>query len=370
MNPRQRLLSTLRGQAADRVPLHMPGFQLRSCGELCGLADPRRHDIAARVHEQTHFEVEVPSHINRFLITPPQRIRSQWEELPEGHREERGAIDTPLGELTFHHHWDPESGTLWTVKYPVETEADIRKIVSLPWELPGGLKPPDLDSLPEEFVDRGILVTRISSPFVCVAGMMRYQRFLELCAENLALIKELTETCRERTLDVLRVLLSKPGIEYVWIGGSEWVTPPMGSPTLYDALVQEQERSLIEFIKERSDAIVHIHCHGRVRRALLRTIERGADYTEPVEAPPDGDLTMAEAKQLAAGRIALGGNIECRLLCHESEEVVEQAVRDAFEGGKERFILSPTAGPSPQLSDREFRNYMRMIDVWEELSLI
>jgi uroporphyrinogen-III decarboxylase len=77
---------------------------------------------------------------------------------------------------------------------------------------------------------------------------------------------------------------------------------------------------------------------------------------------------MAEAKAMADGRITLGGNIECRVLSFESEATVEAAVRAAFEGGKDRFILRPSEGPDPRMSEREFRNYMRMVDVWEELS--
>ncbi|NQT53813.1 hypothetical protein HQ576_17280, partial [bacterium] len=202
---------------------------------------------------------------------------------------------------------------------------------------------------------------------VCVAGMMPYEMFLELSLTDPALVLDLTETCRERILDVLRVLFSKPGIEYVWMGGSEWVTPPMGSPALYDALVQEQERSIIGFCHQHG-AVVHVHCHGNVRHALGRSIERGADYTEPVEPPPDGDITLAEAKAMADGHITLGGNIEARVVCHGSEAEVEEAVRAAFEGGKQRFVLAPTEGPSPTISDREYRNWMKMIDVWEELS--
>ena len=46
----------------------------------------------------------------------------------------------------------------------------------------------------------------------------------------------------------------------------------------------------------------------------------------------------------------------------------ERSVRAAFEGGSGRFVLRATEGPSPVMSEREFRNWMRMIDVWEELS--
>jgi hypothetical protein len=359
----------MRGETADCVPLVLNRFARRSREELDAIDEPNRRLIAQRVYDQLHFDVNVPSFINRFLVTPPERIRSEAEEQPNGHRITRGVIDTPKGELTFVHDWDPASQTTWTVKYPCESHADIAKMASIPWERPEGLAPPTGMNLPEEFSERGILRTGISTPMVCVAGMMPYQMFLELCATHLDLIRKLTEVCRHRILDVLSVLFSEPGIEYVWMGGSEWVTPPMGSPALYDALVQEQERSIIERC-HRHGAVVHVHCHGHVRHALRRSIERGADYTEPVEPPPDGDITMTEAKALADGRITLGGNVEVRVLCYEDEGAVEPAVRAAFDGGTERFILAPTEGPSPTISDREHRNWMKMIDVWEELAPI
>ncbi len=370
MNPRERLLTTIRGGKADRVPLVLPGFEFPSRAALEAHPDPLRREVACRVFDTVAFRVQVPSYVNRYLVTPPQRITTETRPLLNGHSETRGVIDTPKGDLTFITRHDPVSNTTWQVKYPVETMEEIEKIASVAWELPDALTGSSEDDMPVDFARRGILETRISSPFVCVSGMMRYEWFLELTLTEPELIARLTEICRQRILDVLRMLLGEPGIEYVWIGGSEWVTPPMASPTTYNALVQEQERSLIEYIHGRGDIVVHVHCHGNVRHALPRTIERGGDYTEPVEPPPDGDITMAEAKAVADGRITLGGNIECRVLANESEAAVEAAVQAAFEGGKRRFVLRPTEGPSPRLSEQEFRNYMRMLDVWEALSPI
>jgi len=371
MTPRERLLRTMRGDAADRVPLVLPGCQLASRDGLERIDDPLRRQLAERTFGQMHFDVGVNSHINRYLVTPPQRIHTRTEDLPDGRRRTHGRIDTPKGDLTFLTEWNPQSPqTTWTIKYPCETREEIDRIASIPWERPEGLAPPSLGDLPEDFARRGVVRTGVSSPLVCVGGMMRYERFLELCATDLELVKKLTEICRQRILDCLTVLFARPGIEYVWMGGSEWVTPPMASPRVYDQLVQEQERSIIDTVHGRSDAIVHIHCHGRIRDALPKTIERGADYTEPCEPPPDGDITLADAKAVAAGRITLGGNIEARVLCNESEDAVERAVRAAFEGGKARFVLRPSEGCSPRLSQQEFRNYTRMIDVWEDLSPI
>jgi len=197
--------------------------------------------------------------------------------------------------------------------------------------------------------------------------MMRYERFLELCATELNLLRELTQLCLDRILDVLDVLLSQNSVEWVCMGGCEWVTPPIGSNRVYDELVQPFERRVIERV-HAGGALSHVHCHGNVRSTLARVIERGADYFEPVEPPLDGDVSFDEAKELADGRITLGGNIEARLLEHEEPEVVEKAARNAFEGGKARMVLQTTAELLARMTSRMVENYHRMLDVWEELS--
>ncbi|MDF1515833.1 MAG: hypothetical protein P1S60_18645, partial [Anaerolineae bacterium] len=229
MTPRERLLTTLKGGTADRVPLVLPGFDFITRDALESHADPLRREVARRIFDRTTYRLQIPSYINRYLVTPPQRIHTQVRTRPNGFRETHGIIDTPKGPLTFVTQLDPISETTWTLEYPVKTMDDIDKIASVPWELPEQLADPD-GRVPDDFETRGILSTTISSPFVCVAGMMEFEKFLELTATEPALLADLTETCLHRTHDVLQVLFSSPGIEYVWIGGSEWVTPPMASP--------------------------------------------------------------------------------------------------------------------------------------------
>ncbi|HDZ43548.1 MAG TPA: hypothetical protein ENH80_06370 [Phycisphaerae bacterium] len=141
----------------------------------------------------------------------------------------------------------------------------------------------------------------------------------------------------------------------------------MASPQLYDQLVQVFEAPIIERI-HAAGAVAHVHCHGNIRSTLERVIARGGDFFEPCEPPPDGDITFADAKATAAGRITLGGNIEARILENEDIDTVEQAVRAAFDGGKDRMVLQTTAGPLSAMTPNIVANYHRMIDVWEELS--
>jgi hypothetical protein len=354
------------GERPDRAPLVLLDFLHASRDEFDAIANPRQRALAARVFEHTTFEVRCGAYGNRMLMTPKSRIHVETETRPDGRVRKIGTIDAPGRPLRFIDEWAPDVSTAWHVEYPVKDRDDLEALASIPWEPPDVLVP---DALPEGFAERGLLRASTSSPMVCVSGAMPYQMFLELCLTDLPLVEELTELCRVRVLDCVERTLAATDADLLWIGGSEWVTPPMASPRVYDALVQEQERSIIGLVHAKSDAIVHVHCHGRIRHALGRTIERGGDYTEPCEPPPDGNIAMAEAKRLAAGRITLGGNIEARILANDGPDDIEAAVRAAFEGGADRMVLCPTERAA-RFDERESANFNRMIDVWEELSAV
>ncbi len=369
MTPRQRLLTTIRGGAADRVPLVLEKFHCISPDEF---ADPLRREIAARVCDELTFNVEVATDLNRYLVTDPRHITEVSRETnAAGDVTVTKEIRTPKGVLTaiaVDNHFT-NTDTPWTVKYPVESLADIEAIRSCSWELAASLAPPNVTDRPAEFAERGISMLRVATPMVCIAAMMSREMFLELCITHLPLLRELTELCMQRTLATMDVVLASGQVDYLWMGGCEWLTPPMASPKTYEALVQPFEEPIIAAAHE-AGAVAHVHCHGNIRDTLGMVIARGADMFEPCEPPPDGDMTFAEAKQVAAGRLTLGGNIEARVLECEDEAAVEQACRAAFEGGKERMILQTTAGPYTAMTPQVLANYHRMIDVWDELSPI
>ena len=366
MTPRDRLLSTLRGQKTDRVPLVLESFHYPSIDDE---TDSTKREILDRVHPHLNYFHQTEAFVNRYLVTPPQRIRQLDRQQRNGETVITSAIDTPKGELTAAVSSNPTTRTVWTIKYPCESLEDIDKIRSVPWEIPPKLAPPDLSALPADFSERGVVRTGVSSPMVCVADMMPYEYFLELCATHFDLLVELTEICCRRILQVLDVLLADENVEYLWMGGSEWLTPPMGSPRQYEILVHQYEKQIIDRA-HAAGALCHVHCHGNVRSTLQLAADRNADFFEPMEPPPDGDITMAEAKALVGQRMALGGNLEARILENGRPDQVEAAARSAFEGGKERMVLQTTAGMYSPMTPPIIANYHRMIDVWEELSPI
>ena len=212
MNPRERLLNALRGEPVDRVPLAL-GFDYRTRANIDAGGDPAQRELAHRVLDQTHCFVGCPTGVNRYLVTPEQHIREVSREENNGEVTVTCRIDTPKGTLTAVTGRNPTTNTTWTIKYPVESLEDIEKIRSVPWGVPEKVAPPDMSRLPADFEQRGITQAGISSPFVCVAGMMPYQYFLRLCATHLDLMKELTAICRDRILDILDVVLADETVE-------------------------------------------------------------------------------------------------------------------------------------------------------------
>ena len=99
MTPRQRLLTTLKGGIPDRVPLILPGFDFITLDALEAHPDPFRREVARRVLNQTTYQKQVPSYINRYLVTPPQRIHTETCDLSNGFQKTQGVIDTPNGNM-------------------------------------------------------------------------------------------------------------------------------------------------------------------------------------------------------------------------------------------------------------------------------
>ena len=100
MTPRQRLLATLRRREHDRVPLVLEGFLHASRDGVAAVADGLRREIAERVFEHSHFWVHCNAAVNRYLVTPGQRLREVSRTERDGEVTVVTEIDTPRGPLT------------------------------------------------------------------------------------------------------------------------------------------------------------------------------------------------------------------------------------------------------------------------------
>jgi len=122
------------------------------------------------------------------------------------------------------------------------------------------------------------------------------------------------------------------------------------------------DRRLVEMIHEHGSWAA-IHCHGQLNGVLERIADLGADALHPCEAPPMGDVPLAEVKRRAGNRMCLIGNVQIGDVINGEPAEVDARVRGrAGRLAGRGFILSITASPyEDELSALTLDNYRRFV---------
>jgi uroporphyrinogen-III decarboxylase len=91
-----------------------------------------------------------------------------------------------------------------------------------------------------------------------------------------------------------------------------------------------------------------------------------ADALHPIEPPPMGDVTLAQAKARVGRDLCIVGNVQEHdietMPTAQFRAMVRETVRTGVAGGG--FILSPTATPFgwPEMSDLARANWLALLD--------
>ena len=361
MTSRERLWAALSGQEPDRVPIWMlyPRERLPYYVDVYNL--PSYAHVTPRVWERTDWLDR------RGVPTPPfytaaARIESSVESR-DGWTITRKVLHTPLGDLCSEHRQDTQNAAGAQTAYYCQEIDDLDKVLSLPYEP----VEPDLTAFHQaasRLGDAGLMMVSLNMPIGVAYGLAHPQCFaLWTLTEREALVR-FTRIMFERGYAFLKKALDAgagPVFFTVW---TEFVAPPMCSPSAFDALIAPFDGPLFELIHQYGGKVI-VHHHGRIDALLERIADLGADGVQPIEEPPAGDCTMAEAKRRIGDRVCLVGSVQYddlqRLTPAEIEALVRRQIRDAAAGGG--MILAPTAGPyAATLTERQQENTIRMIE--------
>jgi uroporphyrinogen decarboxylase len=132
-------------------------------------------------------------------------------------------------------------------------------------------------------------------------------------------------------------------------------------PESFDEYVVPYDGAIVSYLRERGIP-VNCHCHGKISHALRCMINMGFDSTDPTEPPPAGDVTFAEAREIAGDEITLLGNLEFDELENASADHIKKRVREILAFGNRRVIVSASAGPISRVTPRLAENYRAMVD--------
>ncbi|MBC7319018.1 hypothetical protein H5T89_00030 [bacterium] len=238
---------------------------------------------------------------------------------------------------------------------------DLNKILSLPYEPPR----PDVSRFfreKEELGDKGLMMVDIGDPLGVLFHLCSIEDFCIWSLEERERLISFLDVIYERVLDVYRYLLENSVGPVYFIVGAEFAGPPIISPSYFGELCARYVKGIVDLIRSYGMWSI-VHYHGNLKRILEGIRYINPDGLHTVEAPPVGDCTLLEAREVL-GDMILIGNIQYDDLASLDESEVRELTREILkEGMTGRFILSPTAGPYQEsISEKMQKNYIAFIE--------
>jgi hypothetical protein len=364
MTPRERLLAALTCRQPDRVPLLAWGIAPLAPGWMAD--EPSYRPLLDLFFEkQVELKHRWAAGAGEFYSAAKAPTESRTLEV-NGRTRTETVLHTPKGPLTAISQSVPGTITSGTLKRFVATEEDLDRLLSLPYEPPR----PDVSSFGEAdrlVGDRGVVTFRISDAMGVLGGVCEAYALVLLCATRTELMVRALDTYAERIYAFVEHVLRGGARPIFIISGPEYITPPLLSPRFFRPLVTDYLRRLTELIHAHGARVI-IHCHGNLNAVLEALIETGADGLHPVEAPPMGDVALADAKRRMEGKMAIVGGIQIgEMFDRTPEEIsrqVREVIREAGRGGG--LILTTTATPYQKpLAPRTLENYRALIETYQ-----
>lgn len=371
MTRRQRLMATLRAEPVDR-----PAVSFYEIGgwepdpddpdPFNVYNDPSWRPLLQLAEEQTDLiRLGVPT----LRPANPDR-RDEFFKTEQFLEDGRRFIHTTLRvgrrTLTQRTRRDPDIDTIWWLEHFLKDADDLKAYLELPDDVLDD--EPDVSNLIEmekRVGDRGIVMVDTADPLCVAAQLFSMQDYLLVAFTEQKLFHRLLEKLA-RPLQARTAKVAKTFPGHLWrIYGPEYASEPYLPPHLFAEYVVPYTGPMIETIN-RQDGFARLHCHGRIKNIIQYFIQMGACATDPIEPPPQGDVTLAEVRRQYGNDLILFGNIEVRDI--ESmppasfEKVVSQALRDGTIGQGRGFVLLPSAAPyGRKITSTTMANYETMV---------
>ena len=371
MTRRERLMATLRGEPVDRPAVsfyEIGGFKVKP-------ADPDPFNIynaptwqplLQLAEEQTDL-IRLRAPVVRRPATDRRTEFWRTEEfMKDGARYQRTTVQIAGRTLTALTRRDPAVDTIWTLEHLLKGEEDLQAYLELPDDTaPVAVDVASLLSEERELGDRGIIMVDTPDPLCLAAGLFSMEDYTVLAFTQRELFHRLLEKLA-RPLYAQTETMAREFPGHLWrICGPEYATEPYLPPELFAEYVVRYTGPLVTMI-QRHGGFARIHCHGRIRNVLPFFHQMGASATDPLEPPPQGNITLAEVRRDYGLDLVLFGNLEIadieNLPPAEFEKVVAQSIRDGTAGPGRGFVLMPSAAPYGRIiTPRTMANYETMV---------
>jgi uroporphyrinogen decarboxylase len=356
MTPKQRFLTAMTNGKPDRVPC-TPDFSNMIPCRLTGKPfwDIYLHQDPplwrAYLHAAKYFGIDPWFQYACLDFDGPVDRDVQWQHEILSRTDERivrrSVARTPEGDLcgedTFYRA-DPPTPT----RKVITDLASQRKQLPYIYRMPAGYRTDAARAMKAELT----ATFGEEVAFGTAVGFTGFQGWFYLFeggAETLAylaydhpeLLDELAAWQEKVLLRQVEMIIESKLFDYLLLGGSGAVT--LCSPSLFDRYAFPSIQKVTRLCRQAGLPTM-LHCCGKEMHLLRRCAEESdLNCANPLEVPPMGDCTLAEAKRLFGHKLSLMGNLHTTdLMLRGSVEQVKaaarQAIADAGQGGG--FLLS------------------------------
>lgn len=383
MTSRERLMATLRGEPVDRPAVNfyeIGGISVDPSvhGKGRGAMDPDDPD-PFNVYNDPSWRpllrlAETSTDLIRMrqpiLRDPPGSPREEFIRVREWQEGDARFVRTEIRVggrvLTQTIRRDRQVATNWCIEHLLKSREDV-----LAWlELPDEVFAREVDVTPlweeeQRVGERGIVMVDTGDPICAVAPLFDMEDYLMFAFTERALFHRMLEKAARPLWDITeRTARDFPG--HLWrIYGPEYASEPYLPTTLFEEYVVRYTKPMFDSIR-RYGGFPRLHCHGRIRNLLPFFVQMGATATDPIEPPPQGDVTLEFVRREYGRELVLFGNIEAsdleNLEPSEFEKVVAQSLREGTAGEGRGFVLMPSAAPYGRtITPRTMANYETMV---------
>jgi hypothetical protein len=244
---------------------------------------------------------------------------------------------TPAGDLVARWTLGPE-GDWWQTEYPVKTKEDLSAVLELVKARSYVLDTAELARQEAMVGDDGVLAIEIPRrPYSDVLHQfLGWSEGLLLVSEPA--VGEIITGLELKLQDLVKEVARLPGR---LILSPDNLDGQFISPTVFQAYLADSYRLSADVLHEQDKRLL-VHVGGPARHLLALLAAMGVDGVEGVAGPPQGDVSLAEARQLAGPDLILWGGIaQDFLLAAREDEEFRAAVRKAVQeaAGDSRAIL-------------------------------
>ena len=375
MNSRERLMNCLQGKPVDRMPVcfyEIDGFlQSRDSTDPYNIfSHPSWWPLLDLAREKSDSIVRMRVPFQNAPADPLAELSSSetWEE--DGSKYTRTSIRAGSRVLSCLTRRDIDVDTVWTLEHLLKDIDDLKAFLELPVAEFGGQ--PDLSgflAMEERVGEAGIVMVDTSDPICAAASMFDMAEYTVIAMTEPELFHRLLERYAQimlpKTEAVARAL---PG--RLWrICGSEYASVPYLPPSFYREYVMKYTGQMIDAINEYG-GYPRLHSHGNLKDILPDIVDCGCKGLDPVEPPPQGDVSLRYVRDFVGEEMVLFGNLEASDLENLETVEFEQKIMMALEEGPNSaggaFVLMPSACPyGRELSKLSIANYEKMVQAVE-----